>query len=595
MTTRGVIQARMLSSRFRGKSLVAVAAKPLLLRVIERAQAMSFIDEVVVATSLAAADEPIVSLVESRGIRCVRGDELDVLARYVQAAEGLKDDDCVVRFTADNPLYDLSAAAQVWNAHARGHWDYTHLDGLSHVVPEFIRAGALRQCGALASDAFDREHVTPFLRKHRDDFKAQTLPPDFAGIRPELDRHLTIDTQDDLDRLERMFSDLEPTASPVPLSDCYLWLDRKRGRFSGAIVRERGQLRVNLAGYEVGDGCPTFIVAEIGQNHNGDVGIAKRLIEMAARCGADAVKFQKRDIRWELTDEAYKRPYDGPNSFGTTYGEHREFLELDEDQHRDLREYALAHGLVYMCTACDDPSVDVMERVGNPIYKVASRDITNIPLLWRIARTRKPVILSTGMAGLREIHEALEALGQLPPAVILLQAISQYPADLERVNLRAMQTMRREFRLLTGLSDHTAGVISPVAASVMGACVIEKHITLARAMKGTDHAGSLEEEGLRRLVRYIRDAELAMGDGRKEFDPACEPARRKLARSLTTRVAIPAGTILTEEMLTLRSPGTGLSWRERDRIVGRVAVKDLPANQTCIERDFAAREIAVAL
>ena len=595
MTTRGVIQARMLSSRFRGKSLVAVAAKPLLLRVIERAQAMSFIDEVVVATSLAAADEPIVSLVESRGIRCVRGDELDVLARYVQAAEGLTDDDCVVRFTADNPLYDPGAATQVWNAHASGHWDYTHLDGLSHVVPEFIRAGALRQCGALASDTFDREHVTPFLRKHRDNFKVQTLPPDFAGIRPELDRHLTIDTQDDLDRLERMFSDLEPLGSPVPLSECYLWLDRKRGRFNGAIVRERGQLRVTLAGYEVGDGCPTFIVAEIGQNHNGEMSIARRLIEMAARCGADAVKFQKRDIRWELTDEAYHRPYDGPNSFGATYGEHREFLELDEDQHRDLREYALAHGLVYMCTACDDPSVDVMERVGNPIYKVASRDITNIPLLWRIARTRKPVILSTGMAGLREIQEALEALGQLPPAIILLQAISQYPADLERVNLRAMQTMRREFKLLTGLSDHTAGIISSIAAGVMGACVIEKHITLARAMKGTDHAGSLEEEGLRRLVRYIRDAEMAMGDGRKEYDPASEPARRKLARSLATRVAIPAGAVLTEEMLALRSPGTGLSWRERDRILGRIAVRDLAANQMCVEADFAVREAAVAL
>jgi sialic acid synthase SpsE/spore coat polysaccharide biosynthesis protein SpsF (cytidylyltransferase family) len=585
----------MLSSRFRGKSLVAVAGKPLLVRVIERAQAMPFIDEVVVATSLAAADEPIVTLVESRGIRCVRGEELDVLDRYVQAADGLAQEDCVVRFTADNPLYDPSAATQAWNAHASGYWDYTHLDGLSHVVPELIRVGALRQCDALARDAFDREHVTPFLRKHRDDFKVQTLPPDFAGIRPELDRHLTIDTQDDLDRLERMFSDLEPLGSPVPLSECYLWLDRKRGRFNGAIVRERGQLRVNLAGYEVGDGCPTFIVAEIGQNHNGEMGIAKRLIEMAARCGADAVKFQKRDIRWELTDEAYNRPYEGPNSFGATYGAHREFLELGEDQHRDLREYALAHGLVYMCTACDDPSVDVMERIGNPIYKVASRDITNIPLLWRIARTRKPVILSTGMAGLSEIREALEALDSVPPAIILLQAISQYPADLERVNLRAMQTMRREFKLLTGLSDHTAGVISSVAASVMGACVIEKHITLARAMKGSDHAGSLEEEGLRRMVRYIRDAELAMGDGQKKYDDAAEPARLKLARSLTTRIAVTAGTVLTEEMLTLRSPGTGLSWRDRHQIVGKIAVRDMRANQTCYAEDFTALQPVSAL
>ena len=590
MTTRAVIQARMLSSRFRGKSLISIAGKPLLVRVIERVQGMPFIDEVVVATSALAADEPIVTLVESRGIRCVRGDELDVLARYVQAAEGLAEEDCVVRFTADNPFYDPEAAEREWDAHSSGTWDYTHIDGLSHVAPEFVRAGALRQCGASAREAFDREHVTPFLRKHRDIFKVQTLPADFAGIRPDIDRLLTIDTQEDLERLERMFSDLEVTGSLVGLSECQLWFDRKRGRFNGAIARERGQQRVNLAGFEVGDGCPTFIVAEIGQNHNGDMSIAKRLIEMAARCGADAVKFQKRDVRWDLTDDAYRQPYEGPNSFGATYGAHREFLELNEDQHRDLREYALAHGLVYMCTACDDPSVDVMERIGNPIYKVASRDITNIPLLARIARARKPVILSTGMAGLREIREALDALGKLPPAIILLQAISQYPADLERVNLRAMHTMRREFKLLTGLSDHTPGVIASVAASIMGACVIEKHITLARAMKGTDHAGSLEEEGLRRVVRYIRGAELAMGDGQKEYDDAAEPARLKLGRSLTTRVAVPSGTVLTEDMLTLRSPGTGLSWRDRHQIVGKMAIRDLGANETCLAEDFTMSE-----
>jgi len=221
---------------------------------------------------------------------------------------------------------------------------------------------------------------------------------------------------------------------------------------------------------------------------------------------------------------------------------------------------------------------------------VASRDITNIPLLRAIAQTGKPVILSTGMAGLDEIREALDALAEASadkPQVMLMQCVSQYPAEEERLNLRAMETMRKEFGLLVGLSDHTPGVIGAVAGAVLGAPVIEKHITLSRAMQGTDHAAALEEEDLRKLVQHVRACGRAMGDGRKVFDPAVESARQKLSRSLTSRLVIPAGTTLTEAMLVLKSPGTGLSWRERSKIVGKRATRDIAADRTLNETDFA--------
>lgn len=583
---RAVVQARMQSERLRGKSLMSVAGQPLLSRVLERVAAMDFVDEIVVATSRDAADEPIWALAQAQDLRCVRGAQEDVLTRFVQATDDLDDDDLVLRFTADNPLYDPKRSRAVHQKYGSGRFDYTHIEHLSHMVPEFLRVSALRRCADEADDPFDREHVTPYIRKNTDRFRVQTLPADFAGLRPDLDKHLTIDRQDDLELFEEMLAAVENPGELVDLEDCYHWLDC-RHRSYHYLNPGAGELRVRLAGHEVGDGCPAFVVAEIGQNHNGDMNIAKKLIEMAALCGADAVKFQKRDIDYDLTEEAFDRPYENPNSFGPTYGEHRAFLELNEAQHKELREYAMAHDLIYFCTACDPPSVEMMERVGNPVYKVASRDLTNIPLLRVIAETGKPVILSTGMATMAEIEDALEALADRPDSVSLLQCVSQYPAELEQVNLRAMKTLRDRFERLVGLSDHTTGIISPVAATVMGGFMVEKHITLSRAMRGSDHAGSLEENGLRQMVKYIREAAVAMGDGTKDFNPVAQAAKDKLSRSLTSGRAIPSGTVLTEDMLVLKSPGTGLLWRERGRIVGKTARHDIDADQTLSEDDFA--------
>ena len=582
---RAVIQARMMSNRLRGKSLMAVSGIPLLKWVLDRAKQMEFLESIVVATSDTTADEPIALFASQHGATVVRGDVEDVLGRFIVAAEGLDDEDVILRFTADNPLYDAKRALQAQKLHDEHRPDYSHVDGLSHMVPEFVRVGSLRQVAAQASEPVHREHVTVYIRHTPEKFKIQTLPSDFAGLRPEYDDQFTIDRQDQLEAFENMLADIAPDSpSTASLDDCYKWLDQQ----NKGLVEELlpGQARVKFAGRQVGDGCPCFVIAEIGQNHNGQLNLAKKLIDMAARCNADAVKFQKREISWELTKEAYDRPYDGPNSFGETYGIHREYLELDESQHRELRDYALSAGLIYFCTPCDPPSVDMLERIGNPIYKVASRDVSNIPLLKHLAKTGKPVILSSGMSSMQEITEAIAAFEGSDCQLTLMQCVSEYPAQPENVNLKAMKTMRDQFGLLVGLSDHTAGVITGVAGANMGAFAVEKHVTMSRAMNGTDHAAALEEEGLKRLVSYIRICERAMGDGKKEFNPVAQSAKNKLARSLVSKSLIPAGTVLTEDMLVMKSPGTGLAWTNRDKIVGRKSKAEIQAEVTLLPEQF---------
>jgi len=405
-----VIQARMLSSRLKGKSLLAVSGIPLLRWVLERVKQMDFVSSITVATSDAAADDPIAFFAREYGANVVRGDKEDVLGRFILAAEKLDDNDVVLRFTADNPLYDAKRTQELLKKHESANVDYSCIDGLSHMVPEFVRVGCLREVAKNATETPCREHVTLYVRQQADKFKTQVLEPDFAQLRPEYDGCFTIDLPQQLEDFETMIAEVHPgevSPADVDLDACYQWLD-KQNKFAKSELL-LGQKRIRFAGREVGDGCPCFVIAEIGQNHNGQLNLAKKLIDMAARCKADAVKFQKREISWELTKEAYDRPYEGPNSFGATYGIHREYLELNEEQHRELREYAQAQGLIYFCTPCDPPSVDMLERIGCPMYKVASRDMSNIPLLRHIAKTGKPVILSSGMSSMDELQDAIDA------------------------------------------------------------------------------------------------------------------------------------------------------------------------------------------
>ena len=323
-------------------------------------------------------------------------------------------------------------------------------------------------------------------------------------------------------------------------------------------------------GRKIGHDQPAFIVAEIGQNHQGDVYTAIRLAKAAHDAGVDAVKFCKRDLPSDMTQEMMDQPYNGPQSFGKTYGEHREKLELSPMEYAHLKDRMERYNewpATMFATACDIKSVDDLEdTIQPPLYKIASRDLDNLPLIDYVARLGKPVVLSTGMArDLDEIAEAINTIKEHHNQIILCYCVSEYPTPNEHVRLEVIQYLAHNFSVHIGYSDHTAGITMCQAAAVLGAVYIEKHLTLARAMKGTDHAASLEPDGMARMVRNIRAVEAAMMPG-----PVAdvEATRRKLGRSICAKVDIPAGTIITEDMLCLKSPGTGVPWRERHSFVG---------------------------
>ncbi|RPD91712.1 hypothetical protein EGM88_14320 [Aureibaculum marinum] len=570
----------MLSKRLRGKSLMSVNEIPLLYRVINSVKKFDFIDEITIATTDLVADDPLEAAVKKLDVSIFRGDALDVLNRFVEASADLNEHDIIVRFTADNPLYIEDISKIAFEKHLEKKVDYTHIDGLSHIVPEIFNVGAIREANSLTKAYFDREHVTPFFRKNPSLFSILELPNDFEGLRPDLDEYLTIDTNEQLHAFEKMLTATQYDSKSVSIAEIYDYLDTIKH------TPKTPKQRIKLDKIWVGEDYPTYIIAEIGQNHNGEVRLAKKLIDMAVDAGASAVKFQKRDIPSELTKEAFDKPYDNPNSFGKTYGEHRMFLELDEAQHLELKEYASAKGITYFCTPCDVPSLELLERIDCPFYKVASRDLTNIPLLEALGKTGKPVIISTGMASLEDIDAAVDALQLGKDKLMILQCTSQYPCALENVNLKVMDTLKERYGFITGFSDHTSGVVVSTAAAVMGAAIIEKHITLDRTMKGTDQPGSLEKSGLTKLVEYIRAAEIATGDGIKEVNPATAAAKVKLARSVTSKVNIKKGDLLTDELICLKSPGDGIKWNDRNSILGKRAVKDIDADVTLKQEDF---------
>ena len=280
----------------------------------------------------------------------------------------------------------------------------------------------------------------------------------------------------------------------------------------------------------IGDNHPCFVVAEIGQNHNGDMETARKLIDMSATAQVDAVKFVKRHIPSELTKEAYNKPYPCPQSFGENYGKHREFLELNIDQHKELVDYANEKGLIYFSTVCDIESLKELEKIDIPFYKVASRDITNIPLIEEIAKLKKPIILSTGLAILTDIDDAVNTIKKYHSKFALLNCTSEYPANYGHLNLRRMITLKKKYNCIVGYSGHTVGIVMPVVAVALGANIIEKHITLSHEMFGSDQLSSVEPHGVFELVKGIRDIErgLSKGYGSRVLYPGEEIKKKSL-------------------------------------------------------------------
>jgi N-acetylneuraminate synthase len=345
--------------------------------------------------------------------------------------------------------------------------------------------------------------------------------------------------------------------------------------------------KVQIGNKFIGPNQPVFVIAEAGVNHNGDLKMARELIDVAVEAGADAVKFQTFHADQLVTPEAPKAEYQlqttGDNE---SQLEMLRRLELSEESHEELKSYCHDRGIIFLSTPFDEKAVDLLDGLGVPAFKISSGDLTNSPLLEHVARKGKPVILSTGMS---EISELIEALSVLNSAgcenPILLHCVSNYPADPAEVNLRAMQTMRAAFDLPVGFSDHTEGIDVSLAAVALGACVIEKHFTLDRTLPGPDHRASLEPVQLRKLIESIRRIESALGSGRK-VPTASEIETAKVARrSLIAAVDIPAGTILKREMLIIRRPGTGMSPATLHTVLGRRLARSV-ATGTLLEPDM---------
>jgi sialic acid synthase SpsE len=280
----------------------------------------------------------------------------------------------------------------------------------------------------------------------------------------------------------------------------------------------------------IGNDEPPFIIAEIGNNHNGDIKIAKQLIMKAKGIGVDAVKFQKKDIETAFPKELLDRSYKNSNSYGNTYREHKEILELSEEQLLELRKLSNDLGIFFFATPFDNESVDVLERLNVPLYKISSFHLTKLDLIEYVCQKGKPIILSTGMSTLEEIDEAVELIRQYTENFVLLQCTSSYPADHKDINLKVIQTLNKRYKCLVGYSGHERGVLISAGAVLLGACVIERHFTLDRTMKGPDHAASLEPEGMSLLVRRSRNFYISLGFSEKKVLES-EVANRKKFRN----------------------------------------------------------------
>ena len=324
-----------------------------------------------------------------------------------------------------------------------------------------------------------------------------------------------------------------------------------------------------------------FIIAEAGVNHNGDINLAKQLIDVAVEAGADAVKFQTFHADDFLTQTAEKAEYQkiATSSEESQY-EMIKSLELTDSEFQELFLYAHNKNIIFLSTPFDEKSVDFLDKLGVPAFKIPSGELTNIILLKKIAEKRKPVILSTGMADLGEIKRAVEVLQKNGAReIILLHCTTSYPAPIYSVNLRAMETMRREFRLPIGYSDHTEGITIPIAAVAMGAQVIEKHFTLDRTLPGPDHGASLEPCELKAMIRAIRDVERAFGDGIKRPVPEENSMKRVARRSIVAKADIQAGAVLKASDLAVKRPGTGIEPRYLDLFINKKAKKTIARDQ----------------
>lgn len=323
------------------------------------------------------------------------------------------------------------------------------------------------------------------------------------------------------------------------------------------------------------DELPTFIIAEAGVNHNGSVRMAKKMIASAQKFGADAVKFQTYKTEDLITKDAKKAEYQIKNSEEGSQFEMLKKLELSPEEFIEINQFASEKEITLLSSPFDIQSVDLLDEIGMPLFKIASGEITNLPLLKRIAKKEKPIILSTGMANLCEIEEAVKLIDKYNKELILMHCVTSYPSKSEDTNLNFIKTLRNTFKKPTGFSDHSPGIEMPIAAVALGSCVIEKHFTLDKTLPGPDHKASLEPHEFSSMVRSIRNVEKGLGNGIKQLTVDEINIKKLVRKSLVAKKDIPEGTTISEDMLTIKRPGTGIEPKFFNVLVGKKTKKKI--------------------
>jgi sialic acid synthase len=323
-----------------------------------------------------------------------------------------------------------------------------------------------------------------------------------------------------------------------------------------------------------------FVIAEIGHNHQGSLEKCKAMFKAAKEAGADAVKLQKRNNKTLYMKSLYNETYNSENSYAPTYGEHREFLEFNLDQFKELKQYAAELDIIFFSTAFDFESVDFLEKVDLPIYKIASGDLLNIPLQRKIAQLGKPIILSTGGGTFGDIQRAVDNILKFNKELYVLHCTASYPANVEDMNLRVIPVLREKYpNLVIGLSDHENGIDAASIGYMLGARVFEKHFTLNRSWKGTDQSFSLEPEGMRKLVRNLKRIPVLLGSADKQLLESEKKPLGKMQKSLVAARDLPAGHVITEKDIALKSPGGGLPPYYWDDFIGKTLMSPLLEEQ----------------
>jgi len=333
---------------------------------------------------------------------------------------------------------------------------------------------------------------------------------------------------------------------------------------------------IKIGNKVIGDKNPCFIIAEAGVNHNGKLSLAKKLIDIAKEAGVDAIKFQTFKTEGVMVENVPMAEYQKKNiGKKETQFQMIKKLELSYDDFISLKKYCDKKRIIFLSTPHSEDAINFLEKLVLA-YKIGSGDLTNLPFLEKIAGKKKPIILSTGMATLSEVKEAVGTIKKAGNnKIILLHCTTNYPCPLEEVNLKAMLTLKKEFNLPVGYSDHTLGVMVPIMAVALGAVVLEKHFTLNKKLPGPDHKASLNPQELKEMVKKIRETEKALGNGRKKPTKSEEKNKKVARKSIIAKVDIPKNTKITKDMLIIKRPGIGIEPKYLDRIIGKIAQKDL--------------------